>query len=76
MDENGSIQIPVSDKTENLKYDIVGKNYENYDSILVLSHFKGHVMSGFGGAVKNISIGIGSSKGKMYIHSSGHSETS
>ncbi len=76
MDENGSIQIPVSDKAENLKYDIVGKNYENYDSMLVLSHFKGHAMGGFGGAVKNISIGIGSSKGKMYIHSGGHSETS
>ncbi len=76
MDENGSIQIPVSKKTENLKYDIVGKNYENYDSMLVLSHFKGHAMGGFGGAIKNISIGIGSSKGKTYIHSGGHSETS
>ncbi len=76
MDEDGSIQIPVSDKAENLKYDIVGKNYENYDSMLVLSHFKGHAMGGFGGAVKNISIGIGSSSGKMYIHSGGHSESS
>ncbi len=76
MDENGSIQIPVSDKAENLKYDIVGKNYENYDSMLVLSHFKGHAMGGFGGAIKNISIGIGSSQGKTYIHSGGHSETS
>ena len=76
MDEDGSIQIPVSDKAENLKYDIVGKNYENYDSMLVLSHFKGHAMGGFGGAIKNISIGIGSSKGKTYIHSGGHSETS
>lgn len=76
MDADGSIQIPVSDKAENLKYDIVGKNYENYNSMIVLSHFKGHAMGGFGGAVKNISIGIGSSKGKMYIHSGGHSETS
>ena len=76
MDENGSIQIPVSDKATKLKYDIVGKNYENYDSMLVLSHFKGHAMGGFGGAIKNISIGIGSSTGKMYIHSGGHSETS
>ncbi len=44
--------------------------------MLVLSHFKGHAMGGFSGAIKNISIGIGSSQGKMYIHSGGHSETS
>jgi len=76
MDENGSIHIPVSDKAKNLKYDIVGSNYSNYNSMIVLSHFKGHSMGGFGGAIKNISIGIGSSRGKTYIHSGGHSETS
>lgn len=75
MDENGSIQIPVSDKAVNLKYDVVGKNYENYNSMIVLSHFKGHAMGGFGGAIKNISIGISSPRGKNYIHSGGHSET-
>ncbi len=75
MDENGSIQLPVSDKAVNLKYDVVGKNYENYDSMIVLSHFKGHAMGGFGGAIKNISIGISSPRGKNYIHSGGHSET-
>lgn len=71
MDENGSIQLPVSDKAKNLKYDIVGSNYNKYDSMIVLSHFKGHAMGGFGGAIKNISIGIGSSRGKTYIHSGG-----
>ena len=76
MDADGTMQLAVSDKAENLKYDIVGKNYEKYNSMIVLSHFKGHAMGGFGGAIKNISIGIGSSSGKMYIHSGGHSETS
>lgn len=76
MDADGTMQIPVTDKAENLKYDIVGQNYANYDSMLVLSHFKGHAMGGFGGAIKNISIGIASQNGKMYIHSGGHSDTS
>lgn len=76
MDADGTIQLPVTDKAENLEYDIVGKNYENYDSMLVLSHFKGHAMGGFGGAIKNISIGIASQNGKMYIHSGGHSDSS
>lgn len=76
MDADGSIELAVSDKAENLERDIVGKNYENYDSMLVLSHFKGHAMGGFGGAIKNISIGVSSSEGKMYIHSAGHSTTS
>ena len=75
MDENGSIQIPVSENAVNLDYDIVGANYANYDSMIVLSHFKGHAMGGFGGAIKNISIGVASSSGKNYIHSGGHSDT-
>jgi hypothetical protein len=75
MDEEGSMQIPVSDKAENLKYDVVGSHYANYDSMIVLSHFKGHAMGGFGGAIKNISIGVSSSRGKQYIHSGGNSET-
>lgn len=74
MDQNGSIQIPVSEKAENLKYDVVGADYANYDSMIVLSHFKGHAMGGFGGAIKNISIGVSSSRGKNYIHSGGNSE--
>jgi len=75
MDEDGSIQIPVSDKAVNLKYNVVGSHYNNYDSMIVLSHFKGHAMGGFGGAIKNTSIGVSSSRGKNYIHSGGHSET-
>ncbi len=76
MDADGTMDLAVSDKAENITRDIVGKNYANYDSMLVLSHFKGHAMGGFGGAIKNISIGIASSSGKMNIHSGGHSTTS
>lgn len=49
-----------------LKKNYVGKNFKNYNSFLVLSHFKGHAMAGFGGAIKNISIGIASSKGRFF----------
>jgi hypothetical protein len=76
MDEDGAVNIPVSDKAEVLQYDMVGKNFLSYDSMIVLSHFKGHAMGGFGGAIKNISIGIASRNGKMYIHSGGHSTSS
>ena len=54
-----------------IQKNFVGKDIANYDSMLVLSHFKGHPMGGFGGAVKNISIGIASSAGKAWIHSAG-----
>ncbi len=54
-----------------IKKNYVGKNIENYDSLLVLSHFKGHPMGGFGGAVKQLSIGFASSYGKAYIHGAG-----
>ena len=56
--------------------DIVGKNYLNYDFTIILSHFKGHAMAGFGGAIKNMAIGIASSRGKLLIHSGGKSTTS
>lgn len=52
----------------------VGKNIENYDSMLVLSHFKGHPMGGYGGAIKQLSIGVASSYGKAYIHGAGEPE--
>lgn len=52
----------------------VGKNLEKYDSLLVLSHFKGHPMGGFGGAIKQLSIGVASSFGKAYIHGVGDTE--
>ena len=70
MDENGSITLPVVGG-KNLKENYVGANFANYDSFLILSHFKGHAMAGFGGAIKNISIGIASSQGKSHIHSGG-----
>ncbi len=70
MDADGEIPLPVK-KGRHLKEDFVGKNYLNYDFTIVLSHFKGHPMAGFGGAMKNISIGIASSGGKAWIHSAG-----
>ena len=70
MDENGSMTLPVS-VGDNLKENYVGANFANYDYFIVLSHFKGHAMAGFGGAIKNISIGIASSQGKGHIHSGG-----
>lgn len=57
-----------------LKRNLVGKSMKNYDSVLVLSHFKGHPMGGFGGALKQLSIGFGSSAGKSLIHSAGRTE--
>ena len=54
-----------------IKQNYVGKNLANYDSMLVLSHFKGHPMGGFGGALKQLSIGVASSYGKMHIHTAG-----
>lgn len=67
MDEEEDYELPVSGG-KHLEVNYVGKNLLNYDSMLVLSHFKGHPMGGFGGALKNISIGIASSYGKKYIH--------
>jgi uncharacterized protein len=70
MDEEEEMELPVKNG-RHLKVNYVGSHLANYDSILILSHFKGHQMGGFGGALKNTSIGIASSKGKMYIHSAG-----
>lgn len=57
-----------------IKTDYVGKNIAGYDSVLVLSHFKGHPMGGYGGALKQLSIGFASSYGKAYIHGAGDSD--
>lgn len=73
MDEEEDMAIPVKNGFH-LKEDYVGEHLKNYDSILVLSHFKGHAMAGFGGALKNISIGIGSSRGKTWIHTAGKNQ--
>ena len=70
MDEEGEISLPVIGG-KHLKEDIVGSHFKNYDFVLVLTHFKGHAMGGFGGAIKNISIGIASSNGKKLIHAGG-----
>lgn len=70
MDAEGEVELPVVGG-KHLTRDIVGKNYLNYDFTVILSHFKGHAMGGFGGAIKNMSIGIASSNGKRLIHSAG-----
>lgn len=69
LDEDGDMELSVEGKQ--IKANYVGAHMKNYDSMLVLSHFKGHPMGGFGGALKNISIGIASSYGKAYIHGAG-----
>lgn len=70
MDGNGEMTLPVKNGKV-LKENIVGEHLKNYDSMLVLSHFKGHPMGGFGGALKQLSIGCASSSGKALIHSAG-----
>lgn len=70
MDQDGDMSLPVTEG-KHLRENYVGKNLAHYDSILMLSHFKGHAMGGFGGALKNMSIGIASARGKAWIHSAG-----
>lgn len=70
MDADGDFKLEVSDTTH-IKYNLVGKNIKNYDFMINLAHFKGHAMGGFGGVLKNQSIGVASSAGKAYIHSVG-----
>ena len=73
MDSEGSIDIPVQDTTW-IKHNKVGAHLANYDYLVNLAHFKGHAMGGFGGVLKNQSIGIASSDGKAYIHTAGAHE--
>lgn len=75
LDADGSMELPVEGGTR-LETNLVGSHFASYDSYIVLSHFKGHAMAGFGGAIKNISIGLGSKEGKCLIHTSGKSHTS
>lgn len=72
MDEEGEMELTVGEKHKQIAVNYVGDHLKNYDSLLVLSHFKGHPMGGFGGALKNMSIGIASSHGKAYIHGAGN----
>lgn len=74
MDATGDINLPVA-TGKHLQENRVGAHFRNYDFYVVLSHFKGHAMAGFGGALKNISIGIASSAGKSLIHSAGKEST-
>ena len=73
MDSTGEFRIPVKNG-KHLKYDLIGENFKNYDSILNLAHGKGHAIGGFGANLKNQSIGVASRNGKAYIHSCGQSE--
>ena len=75
MDESGSLALPVEGGFH-LSENLVGAHFADYDSFLVLSHFKGHQMAGFGGALKNTSIGMASREGKLLIHSAGANRTS
>ena len=73
LDETDELEIDIKEgKIINKNY--LGKNIENYDSMLVVSHFKGHPMGGYGGALKQLSIGLASSRGKAYIHGAGVEE--
>lgn len=75
MDEDGSISLPVAGGFH-LSENLVGAHFADYDGFLALSHFKGHAMAGFGGALKNLSIGMASREGKLLIHSAGSNRTS
>ena len=70
LDEDGEVEWPVSGGTH-LDRAIVGSHAENYSDWLILSHFKGHAMAGFGGAIKNVAIGMSSPSGKVYVHTAG-----
>lgn len=74
MDEEGADVVFPVENGYHLKEDYLGKNILNYDSMLVISHFKGHPMGGFGGALKQLSIGCASSAGKAWIHSAGRTK--
>lgn len=73
MDEEGEMRLPVQDTTH-LRYNLVGDHLANYNFMINLAHFKGHAMGGFGGVLKNQSIGIASRAGKAYIHTAGYTE--
>ena len=72
QDENGSTGLPVTGGTH-LTENFVGASFLDYDCYIILSHFKGHGMAGYGGAIKNASIGLASAEGKSWIHSGGTS---
>ena len=74
LDEYDTLEIPVENGIR-LESDLVGGHFPDYESYVILSHFKGHAMAGYGGAIKNISIGLASSRGKIRIHTGGTDDT-
>ena len=74
LDEYDSMEIPVTGG-DRLTGNLVGDHFKDYGSYIILSHFKGHEMAGYGGAIKNTSIGLASARGKVRIHSGGTSDT-
>jgi uncharacterized protein len=74
MDADGTMNLPIAGGNH-LKKDVVGSHFAEYDFVVNLAHFKGHAMGGFGGVIKNMSIGIASSMGKSLIHSAGKETT-
>lgn len=74
MDEEGDLEIPINGG-KRINHLITGTHIKNYDSIIVLSHFKGHQMAGYGGAIKNVGIGMSSSAGKVLVHTAGERTT-
>ena len=70
LDEEGEVEWPVTDGTR-LDRLITGSHAENYQDWLILSHYKGHQMAGFGGAIKNVGIGASSASGKVLVHTAG-----
>lgn len=75
LDAEGSMSLPIVGG-KHLTEDVVGSHFANYDFVVNLAHFKGHAMAGFGGVIKNMSIGIASQEGKCLIHTAGNSRTS
>lgn len=76
IDTDGEITLPVVGGTQLKGENIVGSHFKNYQSSLVISHFKGHGIAGFGGAIKNVAMGFASPAGKRWIHSAGQQKTS
>ena len=74
MDEFDELEIPCPAGSPHLRKDLIGAAFTNYTGFVILNHFKGHMMGGFGGALKNLSIGVASTAGKARIHSAGKTD--
>ena len=74
MDEFDQLEIPTPEGSPHFKMDLIGAAFTNYTGFVILNHFKGHQMGGFGGALKNLAIGVASTSGKARIHSAGKTD--